>query len=693
MSPLKHRARPLPTPILLTTQLKDRPAKRQRSQHPAAHDINRLENGMWIGHRCFIVGGGPSLKDFNFRLLRDELTIGINRAFEFFDPSIIFGMDARFWNWVEHDEFGPEVRKRLQDYRRGLKVWVAVGSGLYPEDVIVLDDAGIHAFTNDLTKGLGNGNNSGYAALNLAFILGANPIYLLGYDMRGDGQGGQQWFHDGYPKIQPDRVYSSFMSNISRFAAPALQRGGRSVINLNPNSALDCFPKQSVSDVQFGKPEPEKLVILGSSNIRSRTSTRPHAEIAAPLDRQLNFILQDNMWKGLPAFVVGGGPSLKNFDWSRLRGEPVIGINRAYEYCDPAVIFSMDSRFYANILVGRYGPLARDKFQTYRSGIKVWLDNNATPYREDVFIAKCPGRDAWPTRVADGLGGGANSGYGALNLAYVLGADPIYLLGFDMHGGPDGRQQWFHTGHPDVRDENVYVQFREAFERIAPRLAVENRTVINLNPDSALTCFPFGRISDIPPVSSPVVVAYYTMATGYEQEAEFLRQSLKPWGLSRDIVAVPNLKSWQKNTQYKARFILDMLRKHAPRPILYVDADAQIVQYPRFVRGLEASADLAVHWRDRGEGRRELLSGTIWLSQERASYNLMERWIAENAANPDTWDQRTLESILRSGDWKGRVVDLPPEYCAIFDQAMCEVPVIEHYQASRRLKADVEARR
>ena len=33
-----------------------------------------LEDGAWAGRRCFIVGGGPSLKGFDFRRLKGELT-------------------------------------------------------------------------------------------------------------------------------------------------------------------------------------------------------------------------------------------------------------------------------------------------------------------------------------------------------------------------------------------------------------------------------------------------------------------------------------------------------------------------------------------------------------------------------------------------------------------------------------------
>ena len=52
-----------------------------------------------------------------------------------------------------------------------------------------------------------------------------------------------------------------------------------------------------------------------------------------------------------------------------------------------------------------------------------------------------------------------------------------------------------------------------------------------------------------------------------------LRQSLLKLNIDHDIVAINNLGSWQRNTQYKPVFIRQMLDKHNPRPIVCLDAD------------------------------------------------------------------------------------------------------------------------
>jgi len=39
-------------------------------------------------------------------------------------------------------------------------------------------------------------------------------------------------------------------------------------------------------------------------------------------------VLPDNSWKDEDCYIIGGGPSLKRFNWSLLKGKKTIGINR-----------------------------------------------------------------------------------------------------------------------------------------------------------------------------------------------------------------------------------------------------------------------------------------------------------------------------------------------------------------------------
>ena len=194
-----------------------------------------LRDGQWKGRRCFIAGGGPSLRDFDWPRLDGELTIAINRAYEQIpQPSIIFSMDDSFQKWTKNGEFGKDTARRFEALACA-KVFLRTSTAFrYGPDHLVLEEyRERHGLSPSLAAGLGNGDNSGFAALNLALCLGADPIYLLGFDMGG------KWWHDGYPieGIKPD--FPKWVGHFNDIAEQAKARAR--IINTNHDSALRCF--------------------------------------------------------------------------------------------------------------------------------------------------------------------------------------------------------------------------------------------------------------------------------------------------------------------------------------------------------------------------------------------------------------------------------------------------------------------
>jgi len=43
----------------------------------------KFNSSSWLNRRCFIIGGGESLINFDFSCLKNELIITINKAFQF----------------------------------------------------------------------------------------------------------------------------------------------------------------------------------------------------------------------------------------------------------------------------------------------------------------------------------------------------------------------------------------------------------------------------------------------------------------------------------------------------------------------------------------------------------------------------------------------------------------------------------
>ncbi len=426
-------------------------------------------------------------------------------------------------------------------------------------------------------------------------------------------------------------------------------------------------------------------------------SQNKHREIQRK-NKEILRLLPDNIWKGRRCFCVGGGPSLKDFDWSRLKGELTIGINRTFQYFVPTIIFSMDARFWTWIEQSKFGEVVRSRFLNY-PGIKLWLNAANAPFPPDIYTLQCPGASVFTASTKDGLGGGCNSGFGALNLAVNLGASPIYLLGYDMKGGQDGLQDWFHAAHPVVQASSVYsTKFLPHFVRFADE--INNRSeVINLNPDSALKSFKFGSLSTIKQKDRPVVVSYYTHDTPYFEEVDGFISSVRRFGLECDVQGIDSLGSWDANTYYKASFIRRMMAKYPGRSLLWMDIDARMWSYPDFLD--DADFDLGIHivnWADYGRrpGRGpELLSGTIYIKDNETTRAFVDEWINCNTDTEDKsrFEQHNLQSVLDNG-WRGklRFRELPATYCQIFDSmAGAGEPVIEHLQLSRKCRKTLNA--
>ena len=152
--------------------------------------------------RVFLVGGGSSLRSFNFKLLKNEDTICVNSSvFDVPRPNFFITKDYSFL--LKH------LINCLQTNYNAVKVWnnvvkifVACYAGgclqdtdgeivdvpneikydLCPVDWIIKNDKqwGISSTLSDFRCGV----DSGYGALQLAILLGYKEIYLLGYDLQ-----------------------------------------------------------------------------------------------------------------------------------------------------------------------------------------------------------------------------------------------------------------------------------------------------------------------------------------------------------------------------------------------------------------------------------------------------------------------------------------------------------------------------
>jgi len=217
----------------------------------------KLPNGSWKGRTCFLIGGGPSLTNFDFNFIKNELTIGINKSFTRFSATVNYAMDVRFFDMVTYAQ-KPEWKELHQQWLeyKGIKVFMRRRKKFkFDKGVYIVDSLPSKAISFDLDKGIWVGNNSGFGALMLAIGLGCKRIGLLGFDLKvqGTGNGVKTHFHGGY-KFQDKK---SFQSKLDKFRgcfeefAPTIAQQGVEVVNLvekDEDSKLTCFPKSSLAN-------------------------------------------------------------------------------------------------------------------------------------------------------------------------------------------------------------------------------------------------------------------------------------------------------------------------------------------------------------------------------------------------------------------------------------------------------------
>lgn len=228
---------------------------RTRMQSCRAMDITQaIDSGAWTGRKCFLIGGGPSLRGFNWNLLSGYPTITINKAFAAYPKADInYAMDERVYTGLKYspDKEWVDLRPIWNKFQ-GIKLFYRAHGTVFQFDpsVYYIPALNRNCLSMDLKAGIYGGTNSGYGALMLAIGLGATSIGLLGYDMKLDASTKATHFHTGYEGQDPEKLQFKLLEFMKCFEdiAPAIKAIGVDVVNLNEYSGLTCFRKMKLEE-------------------------------------------------------------------------------------------------------------------------------------------------------------------------------------------------------------------------------------------------------------------------------------------------------------------------------------------------------------------------------------------------------------------------------------------------------------
>lgn len=203
--------------------------------------------------------------------------------------------------------------------------------------------------------------------------------------------------------------------------------------------------------------------------------------------------LREGAWAGRRAFILGGGPSLSSDDVARLDGELTLGLNMAFLY-NPTATLIYDKRLLDSLV-------SNLAWRAYTGG-KFWLNSESlSAPRGDGEVRQLrehrvnPAYPFWSKTMNDGLYRGNNAGSAGISFVDILGASPIYLLGFDMRAEAGKPPNW-HTLYPEQwrASKETFVSYCKDLMRISTFVRSK---VVNLTPGSALTAFPMGTLDDV----------------------------------------------------------------------------------------------------------------------------------------------------------------------------------------------------
>lgn len=192
-----------------------------------------------------VCASGPSMTRVDAERAHDRsLTIVINETWKLLPcADYLYAADADWW--VD--------RAPSADEFRGARLSQTVGWRERSVDPPPFKYKLIHGHAPPCktTGTIYSGSNSSFQAMQIAILMGARRVVLLGLDL-SVGPDGQSHWHGDYddPKFNRASPYSLFAERFSRFAN--LYGGPCEIVNASRQTALTCFPRVSIEEAYNG---------------------------------------------------------------------------------------------------------------------------------------------------------------------------------------------------------------------------------------------------------------------------------------------------------------------------------------------------------------------------------------------------------------------------------------------------------
>ena len=231
--------------------------------HPWRRDsidnLKRIKN-IHVGERCFIIGNGPSLRKTDLSKLKDEYTIGMNRIYMLFDE---IGFNTSYYlsvNDLVIEQCAEDIKDihcpKFLSWRS--KKWVSP----LPDLSFLYTTYTEPKFAFNAWKRLWEGATVTYVAMQLAFHLGFDDVFLIGVDHSFTTKGkpnstitshgndpnhfDSKYFGKGFRWQLPDLETSERAYVMAR---ESYKKHGRNIYDATIGGKLTVFPKVLYKDL------------------------------------------------------------------------------------------------------------------------------------------------------------------------------------------------------------------------------------------------------------------------------------------------------------------------------------------------------------------------------------------------------------------------------------------------------------
>ena len=206
------------------------------------------------------------------------------------------------------------------------------------------------------------------------------------------------------------------------------------------------------------------------------------------------------------------------------------------------------------------------------------------------------------------------------------------------------------------------------------------------------------------------VIGYYTPNRDYPEMARRMQVSAEAVGLSCEICEMPDISesgcprtmNWVRHIGYSAAVVLQAMRNYPDHRLLYLDADAEVMQYPALLDewdGVQIAYPMVNGY---------LVSNTVYFANEPGDMAMVEAWDREtqdrltrmsagdyNHPYREAWDQSALQDTLplfpqivtRELPWEYAFIGPKPSWpkpIEVMPGIAAEDVVIRQYQASQQ---------